>query len=280
MSNNEQFTKKQHYVPQFYMKSWCDEDGKMAYLNVEKGQCSHIAPKSCCYIENGYEYGKIKDNWVLPNDMEKKYGDLEDKVGKLLKRAFSMLKDNANHDALIFNKDEKRLLKEFAVTMIIRNPTLDTNGTEIKICENELRHIEATLDELSFEYDPELLQNIVKQLIRNHDFPNDNDLQIGGSMYRAFMEPIETAKLYVMKSNNKFVFSSNPGVFWGNKEYTSLYLPISPMYALYFTTKNVVLRPNKINVIPDENAYMLNKFYKLNGAEYIYASDSSLFQFI
>ena len=103
---------KQHYVPQFYLKSFCDESGKLTAFDPIRKEFKRIVPQRICFEKNLYET-PAKDcddalgSYINCNDIEDTYGKYEGDYATLL-RAISAVYPEQNKDTLILHNDKKR----------------------------------------------------------------------------------------------------------------------------------------------------------------------------
>lgn len=74
---NQQYTKKQHYVPTFYLQGFTNSQGKLEVFNCQSGRAHKIGPKGTAYRDNYYEAGKL-----APNAMEAQLGELENYLAR------------------------------------------------------------------------------------------------------------------------------------------------------------------------------------------------------
>ncbi|PKV07758.1 hypothetical protein CQR51_0007, partial [Bifidobacterium pseudolongum subsp. globosum] len=64
-------TKRQHYVPQFFLRFFTDENGVFAVLHNKRLR-HNVSPKSICYKNNLYEthLSKGNEDALFPNSLE------------------------------------------------------------------------------------------------------------------------------------------------------------------------------------------------------------------
>ena len=109
VANNESVTKKQHYVPQIYLKNFSDDEATLFYYDVLKKECSNISVpiKSICYEKYIYEYydenGEIDSLNFNEKILQHLESDFSQQLGKLVRLARCKENLKLNH---IFTKDE------------------------------------------------------------------------------------------------------------------------------------------------------------------------------
>lgn len=268
-------TKKQHYVPQFYMKYWlCDESKKIYYLDLKHKRTGHSYPKSICFKDYQYEIGKIRNEYMCPNIFENEYGKLETKVSDVLQRLFPIM-DNNSSAALIFSSEEKELLRKFVLNMFLRNPNLDITSFWNDIYITYLEPYQGVIDEV-FQgcADDDMVRKIAQNIAIMPDMYECDDDMLGGLLYRTQYEWIKSLRIAVLRSEDSFVFSDVPV----HIEEHSVYIPLSPKYALLFGRKHIVQHSNRIYDILYTDAMKLNRAY-LNRiincpCNYLYAQDN------
>ena len=133
---------KQHYVPQFYLKFFCDESGKLTAFDPIRKEFKRIVPQRICFEKNLYET-PAKDccnelgKYISCNDIENTFCKYENDYANLLKNLLNIC-TKKNKNALILHSHEKKMFFRFIVNMLIRNPVsmqemkIDTLSNEIK----------------------------------------------------------------------------------------------------------------------------------------------------
>lgn len=106
-------TKKQHYVPKFYLKNFTRDSNYFTVLNINKEQIIEDAPyKDQCHEKYFYDDDNIYETKL--SNLEYKWSDL---FNKIIKQDYYP------------NEDDKKLIKQFAVFQ--RNRTL-LHSEEVK----------------------------------------------------------------------------------------------------------------------------------------------------
>ena len=126
MKNNQK-TKKQHYVPRFYLSEFVDDDNKLTVFDFQLNKQFKIDPKNYGYENHLYETPAQDTDlelgkYALENQIEKIFSNYEGDFAELLKKIKTICTLTQNPDALILKQKEKILLYKFIINMIIRNP--------------------------------------------------------------------------------------------------------------------------------------------------------------
>lgn len=120
-------TKRQHYVPEVYLRAWSDEKGKLVVYNKENG--SHIKPNVDNICLEKYYYG---DPVAPPNnELERKFWEYEGAFGPTRDFLLFICKNAVEAgqpvgrtlaDALNALPKHANVLKSFAGTLYFRVP--------------------------------------------------------------------------------------------------------------------------------------------------------------
>lgn len=267
-------TKRQHYVPQFYMKYWlCDGSKNLYYLDIKSKRTGYCSPKAICYGDYQYEIGKVGNNYVCPNKFENKYGELETQVSNLLQKLFPIL-DLNDSSVLIFSPEEKEILRKFVLTTFLRNANLDMDSFLDYAYDENLQLYQNLINKLfSKRVDSDIMKNIVKNVAISSDMNWCEEDMLGGMLYRMLESPVKSLNIGILRSNNAFIFSDVPVHLEGH----SIYMPLSPRYAIMYGRKKIILHPNKICDISYVDAVKMNRTYLMHVEEcpcrYLYARD-------
>ena len=84
MSN---FTRWQHYVPQFYLRQFIDEDKFVHCFRKANGKTFPAHTDDICFKEYGYEVNTTfeKTKFLMPNEIENMFRALENEYNQVLK---------------------------------------------------------------------------------------------------------------------------------------------------------------------------------------------------
>lgn len=93
-------TRKQHFIPVFYLKNFCNNDGLLTVYNCKTGKYYRKKPDNICYDEYLYEteweheieIGEDESKkFVLFNEIEKHFAERERVFSKTLKKIKSYM---------------------------------------------------------------------------------------------------------------------------------------------------------------------------------------------
>lgn len=118
---------KEHYVPQFYLNKFTDENGLLHIYDLRQKKFYTQIPKNVCFDKALYET-KWKDanpklgEYILPNNIENIFCKYEGEFATLLNKIINICTPSQNQNALILYGNEKEVLFRFVVNLIIRNP--------------------------------------------------------------------------------------------------------------------------------------------------------------
>ncbi len=182
---DEQITKDQHYVPQFYLRKFTNSEGKLEILNCElRKVVLSRTPKSVCNEEYFYSVHNKKDD--ISQKIEKALQNVEDKISKLYDGIVARIIDCRE-----ITSYDKLIISTFMSMQYLRGPymrkqikrmdeslqtQLAERGTVLERADNNIIHLRL-LDEM--------------EGFRNLLFHKD-------------------WLIYISKSSKKFVTSDNP----------------------------------------------------------------------
>lgn len=154
MSDN--ITRRQHFVPQFYLNQFVDETGLLNCYRKRDGKRFPAHAKDICFKEYGYEveYSLENHKFLLPNEIEKMFCSLEGEYSSVLRSVVGKCLLNANGMALICTSREKEVLASMVANFLTRNfevvdTFVDENTTQELLNTNqEIADIDNMLREL------------------------------------------------------------------------------------------------------------------------------------
>lgn len=146
--------KKEHFVPQFYLKNFANTNGFLDIYDCNTSKFKEIQPNNICYENYLYETkwcnaNKRLGKFVLENGIENIFMQYEKEFAELLKDISCICNPSQNRKALILKTEEKALLCRFVVNLYLRNPmnmqvmNLDTIPEYVR--ENEEIKVMSTL---------------------------------------------------------------------------------------------------------------------------------------
>lgn len=190
--------KKQHYVPQFYLRNFTRQDNKFTLINLKTNSIIENAPcKDQCY-EN-YYYG-IDEKW------EKKLGAIETEASIIIKK---IIDSNTYYP----NTSEIKVLKKYILFQRIR--TVDNTDNFLDI---ELKFIDVYLKNLFKNNNIKLPNNVLVDVKKTYKartertIPQKN-LKMISKLHNAF-DDLDCIIINYNTTKNKLISSDNPVIFY------------------------------------------------------------------
>lgn len=192
------YTKKQHYIPRFYMKNFANNKKQYNVIDIfEKKYYNNIPYMNQCYEKYFYD----KDNrW------EKELELLENKWSILINK---IIVENYYPD-----ENEKKTLKEFAVYQKNRTKYHSEEMQEL-VWANLKAYIEIKLNHENKKIDEEKLEKIKKAFLKNK---KQNIIQDSLKVSKSICKHIDDLELCIIKYNTKrkLISSDNPIICYNN----------------------------------------------------------------
>lgn len=269
---NNQMTKRQHYVPQFYLNNFINENQKLNVYDRKKKCFFEASPKEICFEnylhETFWEDANPKlGKYVLPNQIEKNLSIQESTYSAILKKVIEICKEPKNKHALICNQEDKQLLAKFITNMIVRNPwvlhQVDEDCFSDGIMDNvEVRAIDQMLYEMQFGGTKSLVRAANKMVWLDEKF-------IPGQI----SEDFQCLNLcFLIALDNNFVTSSFPVLYetYDLEEHTyldNIYIPLHPQIALLYS------RADKFKPFRNKEAFLTSDMVQLMNSAYFKCKD-------
>lgn len=279
-------TERQHYVPQFYLRNYCDGTGALWIYDKQEEKIFHCTPKDICQGKFLYESpwenaNPVLEKFILPNTIEREYSQKEGEYAALLKKLIQICEDPENRTALVCNSGEKAILASFVANMLVRNPwsihqlETDKDVSSLKI-DNELYIYNELFEQLGFgEFD-----SFLKGAIKNVSLREN----IEGSIPKKIAENIRNLNFVFVKTTKEFVTSSFPLIYLikdiSEEESVLdwLFIPISPQLAVFYSSRKIPFRNHVIEVTEkfanERNGEFFNMPY--SEARFIISKDKHL----
>lgn len=269
--SKKQMTKKQHYIPQFYLRYFLDGGGKVWVLDRSNKKIFSNVPQNICWKDWLYETPWEDANpklgeFVLQNEIEKDFSGLEGESNTVFKRIIDVCGEPKNKNALICNSEDKKVLVKFVVNMLLRNPW---------------SLVQAKVDALPEEVMENKEAQSISQLFLDMGFGSANSLikaankkvWLDGGFTESVPEQLVSELLglnFSILSSDKAVFvtSSFPVLYDtydtedGITHPRMIYMPIHTHFAVLYTN-NPIGKPyrNRIAVLPDNEVNRMNQLY-------------------
>lgn len=283
-----QMTKKQHYLPQFYLDNFTNNKGKLWIYDQLKRNIFTSSPRDIACENYLYETRWENANpdlgdFVLPNQIEKKFAEQEGRYSKLLKRIVSICTNTQNKKALICNREEKEILASFISNIYLRNPwsmrqaDLDcvTDGImDVK----EIKAIDFILQSMELGGTESLIKFSSKKIWLDEEFD--------GGIQQKFKKILRSMKFcFFISKSSEFVTSNFP-VLNGIDETTEeneemTYFPLHPHIAILYGNSIPRIVWNRMIPIAEENTDFFNKKYiKLDNEQirFVYAKEKKILE--
>lgn len=278
-------TKKQHYVPIFYLQRFCNKRGKLCVYDKKKERFIYPYPKDFCFKNYLYEYEANDSRFsngkhILQNDIENIYASEEKEYSSWFNTIIKRLDIQTNSSAHILRKNEYEIMLDLVNNFLVRNPALmkmflsEEYYKEFVRITNENGSAEL-LDKLFHDAGFGSSEGFMRLAFKKSYLDTKNAENTGFTL-----KPyIETMSFVFLKSEEKCFLTSDFPVRMEIPEngdhYESLYMPISPKYAVNFF-HNKTADKNMIRIIDEETANELNRWVFLdNYSRYIISNDKN-----
>lgn len=262
MTNNKQIkkTKKQHYVPQTYLKSFSiqNKKGTTDKLNVYdkknkrfyNASISDVMEKNCFYdinIKNlllELDNNKLRDEFQIPNEWDEQL--IEHSLSLVeceLKKVIDIIKDPKRHDYFKFTKIFNRIhLSQLMAIQFIRTP----KGREfISDIEKELMK---NKKQTQIKYSEDIKNRILlKELIyilqvfniENIECDEEIEKHVNKyhSIYLEFFIEFNKVEIGINQSDIPLITGDNPIVYDIYEDL--IYYPITPKYCIFLKKVNM-----------------------------------------
>lgn len=283
-----QMTKKQHYLPQFYLDNFTNNKGKLWIYDQLKRNIFTSSPRDIACENYLYETRWENANpdlgdFVLPNRIEKKFAEQEGRYSKLLKRIVSICTNTQNKKALICNREEKEILASFISNIFLRNPwsmrqaDLDCITDGIMDVE-EIKAIDFILQSMELGGTESLVKFSSKKIWLDEEFD--------GGVQQEFKKVLRSMKFcFFISKSSEFVTSNFP-VLNGIDETTEenekmIYFPLHPHIAILYGNSIPRIAWNRMIPIAEEDTDFFNiKYIKLDNEQirFIYAKEKKILE--
>ena len=237
-----QNTVKEHYVPQFYLRNFVDENGLLHIYDFKQKKFFTQNPKNICYESNLYETKWENANpklgkFVLQNHIEKIFCEYEGEFSEVLTTILNICCPSQNPNALILQGNERNIFFRFIVNMIVRNPqnmeALALNELEPDDTNNdEVKQIRTMLDDMGFGGTDSICLAAKKKAMLTDEFEN--------GFTQACLGALEKLNYTFFYAQNESFITGDVPVCVGDDpiiiedDKTSIYLALSPKVAVIF----------------------------------------------
>ncbi len=261
---NQQNPKKHHYVPECYLKEFCNKNNQLFKRKKDNLKTTACYPAQVCYDTDYFKFNlnevsnlnDIKDAYIIERSAFK---NQENQYRKLVKK----IKEVDEQIDIRLSIDEYRLLLKTLLTIKRRNPStrnqllnnlIDTHKNEAIIQEyvNELKN-QAT--KIGYQLSPNLIDRVKEYVLtkgQNEEYQKGLYLMgfVDHKNYFVFdniIDDIISIKPFLLFAfdKNEFITSDNPGFFRFNDKTVSIgglngsfefFFPITPEICLYLNS--------------------------------------------
>lgn len=256
-----QFTKKEHYVPQMYLKHFTI-DGNYCYTLTNSNEIYHQNKKDICKKDNLYEMRTESGGYIERNKFENMFSEIERLFEPFVKELLK-LRNNSEFQSFIKNDKAKECLCLFSLQLIFRN-------------------------ELTVNLSNDALRDILK-------IPTDNNVSLYYLMKIAFgsiiphYEQFAESHAIIMHYNltkTPFITSSFPVLFYPeltktNKNWMDRFwhLPFSPNHLIIFVPKKFYPYQKDVMVkSTEEFVQLINETYASYGHHILISNSKETLQ--
>ena len=272
--------RKQHYIPEFYIQNFYNEDNKVYSYNRKYRGCKSYSSGAICYLDYLYEtrWNEEEDSFVLTNQIENHFAKEETKYAETVRRILNICGNKDNENALVCSTNDRDTLISLVSNLYVRNPLTLESAQVDAIPENikrsdEYQGAKALLDLLDLPFNVDSIVKAAQKRVWLDDTMDE-------SMPMKVQEGLKNLKMIFLVSKDKpFIFTSFPVLVQVDEQnkLRLAVLPLSPNCAVMFSDKSLgKLSSNKIHYIDNVGVEKLNKMLILSGAkdiDYIMARD-------
>lgn len=257
-------TKKQHYVPVWYLNNFTDSEGFVYGWNKSNDNCFKARPVDICRADYLYEteWTESPDNagFVLANQIEKSFSVEEGKYSKLVRKVLSIVQDSSNKGAVVCrSKEERETMASLVANLYLRNPVvIEAEAIRLipdEIMEHEVvKNMKALLDEFGMKG--------IEAVVQHASLSSWVDPQMNIGTHSQLVEDLLNANyLFLVSEGKEFLTSSFPAIILNGEDSSGIrfYLPLSPKCAVVYDESQVLRnKRNRVVRIDDEDVRAFN----------------------
>lgn len=243
IENTKPKTKRQHYIPVFLLKNFCNINGQVSVHDKTSNKSFLTKPKNICFEDYLYESKLTDECFPAPNVLENKFSKMEGRWATLIDRIINICDNKNNIDRLILNSYEKRELAELFFNLFARNPyNMEIfSDTAEKMGWHDTLHL---LAEFGIGEDKHICKNFDLHVMFEDD-----------QLKSDFCKTLSNSYYYIGYSDKEDICMSNCPFAVGDSNLLFALLPISPKYAVFWSPtkireKSNILIPFTPNVAP------------------------------
>lgn len=259
---------REHYVPQFYLNQFTDDNGLLNIYNVDHKKFYTQIPPNVCFKKKLYEtewenVNSKLSKYVLPNSIENIFCEYEGEFAQLLKTIIRVCTYNQNLNALILHSKEKEILLRFVVNLMLRNP-INMDSLALSEVPEEEKNSDGMLvfrnimNEMGLGGADSIYLAAQKKAMLTYE--------IEGSLPQVYVERLgKICFTFYYAQDSEFITSDIPVCFGDDctildEDKTCLYLALSPKIAVLFGNYNVPKRvKNRMVKVKSEYVDLFNE---------------------
>lgn len=270
MSEKTNPTVKQHYISQFYLRGFSDDEIYIYRYDIQdKKNVKQVPINSICYEKNLYEFKNTDGEYIERNIVEDRLAILEGKISEVINEIDRNSTEPRNYMTGSFlSKEQKAFLISFATIQILRVPEI------IKLVSEEIsREFNVESEDISNNYAISTCLPIFKTLN-----PEEK------SVFWGVMEWFNDMTFAIGVTNSEpFVTSDRPCclIMHPEKEKLEKFIPDEIVFPL--SSKLILLmhpynddnikKRNRLVKLPIDYVRRYNKRIIDGGCRYIYSKD-------
>lgn len=265
MANGDKMTRKQHYIPQVYLRGFSTDDKNIFFFNLASSESSKIAVpiKSICYKQDLYEARTEQGNYLLENHIEHALENLE--------RRFSDFRTRLEHKAFLrenyetqcfLDSEEKSFWITYLCVQIFRSPKVLSIAKDFckKALKNNINMYRA--ENIALSYCLPFFTGVSEESV---------------SAINSFLNPMLNMNINigVVQGNEELFTSDNPVYIhanWPCKEYDKIVFPISSKLCLFMYGGEDKKTYGKNRLVPIDKEMLRNIYWSI-----AYRADNMIF---
>lgn len=277
------YTKKQHFVSQFYLRQFTDSHNMVYCYNKHNKKQYPAHTEDICRINYLYEteYTKVLENgekYILPNRIEDMFKELEGIYSTILPKVLKKCECNCNGKSLICNKMEKEVIADMVTNFLVRNPNttygfVNNDTTEQLFEEDEIVEIDTVMKAVGFGTAKPIVELLQKIALFN--------TETGGTAKQIKNRLKQMNCTFLVAIESEFVTSDCPVIYEiEDNEIKYILMTLSPKVALIYGVSNESKKfRNRTIIATAKYIDIFNKLYfNYDNANIIIASNYNIIE--
>lgn len=237
--------KRQHIVPKFYLKQFCNKDGQLYAFDLVGKKAFLASPDKICIKNYVYETEWRKANpklgkFVQPNSIEISFSQKEAIYSQLLEKLIRYCQTIMPIVHLVCSTEEKHILADFTANLFLRDPDIffgiiQTNYSIEDLNKLELYDQTKALFSLLDWGSPD---SLITHAIKSRLFEKTID---GSPAQRMVERLLSMHPIFFLCSKSRFITSSRPVMLFeinrrdDERVGNVCFFPLSPAVLLMYT---------------------------------------------